>query len=250
MTVISIVNIKGGVGKTQSCINISGALNMLDKKVLLIDNDPQSNLSQILDIKSKYNIYDLYTNPKVNLKDCIVSYNDMIDVVPNSISSAMLEKTLNGKLHGETILKNKLEGYKQEYDYIIIDNSPYLGVLASNSLSASDYYIEVVDNSTSSIEGLSMVNMLAKEVRENAFNRNLKLLGILRNRFEKRTRFTKDFSSVLEDCFSKELFKTIIPDSVKYKEASAEGTTIQEYNKKMSKPYEELVNEIIERIEG
>lgn len=250
MSVISIINIKGGVGKTQSCVNLAGAFALMKKKVLLIDNDPQSNLTQILDVDaSGYNMYDLYTNSKVGIDDCIVSYNKYIDVIPNTITSSILEKHLNNRMFGETVLKNKLsDDIKKKYDIILIDNSPFLGMLSTNALCSCDYYLEVIDNSVMSLQGLNMVHTLIKDIKDNALNLNLKLLGILRSRFEKRTVFSREFGEVLEGAYDNELFNTIIFDSVKYKEATANNLLIQDHNTKFAKPYDDLAKEILNRI--
>ncbi|MBN1040058.1 hypothetical protein DVW12_15265 [Clostridium botulinum] len=107
--IISIINVKGGVGKTTTAINLAGQFAKQGHRVLLIDNDSQSNLSQILNVESEYNLYDLYSNSKVNFEDCIAQYNEWIDVIPNVIESAVLESELHNKITRETILKNKFD---------------------------------------------------------------------------------------------------------------------------------------------
>lgn len=248
MVVISIINVKGGVGKTMTSINLAGQIAAESKSVLLIDNDSQGNLSQILNAKNTYTMYDLYSNNKINFDDCITKYNDKIDVIPNSIESAILETELHNKLTRETILKNKFQNFKKAYDFIIIDNSPFLGLMTINAMAFSDYYIEVIDNSPSALQGLNMVDKLVVDLRESLINKNINLLGILRNKFENRSIFTKQFKEVTEDAFGGKCFKTIIPDTIKYKEATACNMTIQEYDKKYVEPYKLLYKEIIERL--
>jgi chromosome partitioning protein len=246
--VISIINVKGGVGKTTTTLNLAGQFAQNGHKVLLVDNDSQSNLSQILNVQSKYNLYDLYSNSKVNVEDCIVKYNDWIDIIPNTIESAVLESELHNKMTRETILKNKFENYLQNYDVILIDNSPFLGLCTTNAMSMSKYYLEVIDNSTSALQGLNLVRNLVNNIKENGVNDSIKLLGILRNNFDKKTLFSKQINEVISEEFKKDVFETVIYNSVKYKEATAMHTTIQDYNGKLAEPYKQLYYEIVKRL--
>lgn len=248
--VISFINVKGGVGKTMTCINIAGQMAEQGRKVLLIDNDSQGNLSQILNIQNKYTMYDLYDNPKVEVEDCIVKYNKYIDVIPNTIESAILERNLHNRMTRECILLNKFFNFNEDqYDFILIDNSPFLGLMTTNAMVMSHYYIEVIDNSGSALQGLNMVQILVDDMAKNALNIDLKLLGILRNRFEKRSVFGKQFREVTEEVLKDKLFDTIIYDSIKYKEATALGKTIQEHDKKSAKDFNKLYYEIMQKIE-
>lgn len=246
--IVSIINVKGGVGKTTTAINLAGQFAEHQHKVLLVDNDSQSNLTQILNVESQYNLYDLYSNHKVKVKDCIVKYNDFIDVIPNIIESAVLENELHNKMTRETILKSKFEEFNNTYDIVIIDNSPFLGLCTTNAMCVSDYYIEVIDNSTSALQGLNLVSNLVNNIKDNGINNNIKLLGILRNNFDKKTIFSKQINEVISEEFEKDLLKTIIYNSVKYKEATTSNKTIQEYNKKHAEPYKTLYYEIIKRM--
>lgn len=246
--VISIINVKGGVGKTTTTINIAGQFAQNQHKVLLIDNDSQSNLTQILNAQSKYNLYDLYSNSKVNFKDCIVKYNDWIDIIPNTIESAVLESELHNKMTRETILKNKFENFKNNYDVILIDNSPFLGLCTTNAMCMSTYYLEVIDNSTSALQGLNLVRNLINNIKENGINNNIKLLGILRNNFDKKTLFSRQMNEIIADEFKKDVFETIIYNSVKYKEATTMNQTIQEYHNKSAEPYKRLYYEMIKKM--
>lgn len=246
--IISIVNIKGGTGKTMTSINIAGEMAEQKHKVLLIDNDSQSNLTDILNVNNEYSLYDLYSNNKITFDDCITEYNANIDVIPNSIKSATLERKLNTKRNAELTLFSKLNTLTKEYDFIIIDNSPFLGIQTINALTMSNYYIEIIDNSTSALQGLNMVNNLISDIISNGYNKELILLGILRNNFQKRTIFGRQFNDVIVDSLQDELFNTIIYNSIKYKEANAMHKTIQEYDSKHSESYKELYYEIINRI--
>ena len=247
-TIISIINVKGGVGKTTSTLNIAGQFAKFGHKVLLIDNDSQSNLSQILDVDHKYNLYDLYSNSKIKVEDCIVKYNDFISIIPNTIESAILESELHNKMTRETILKNKFSNFNNYFDLIIIDNSPFLGICTTNALSMSSHYIEVIDNSTSALQGLNLVSNLVNNIKENGLNNNIKLLGVLRNNFDRKTSFSKQISEVVSEQFEEDLFTSIVYNSIKYKEAVADNKTIQEYNSKYAEPYENLYYEILSKL--
>ncbi|NOW87955.1 chromosome partitioning protein [Clostridium beijerinckii] len=248
--VISVINVKGGVGKTTSTINLAGQFAEQQHRVLLIDNDSQSNLSQILNVASEFNLYDLYSNHKINFDDCITKYNEQIDIIPNSIESAVLENELHNKMTRETILKNKFEKFKKKdnYDVIIIDNSPFMGLCTTNALSMSNFYIEIIDNSTSSLQGLNLVQKLITNMKDDGINSDIKLLGILRNNFDKKTLFSRQINEVVSEEFEKDIFKTIIYNSVKYKEAATCNKTIQEYSKKYASAYKDLYYEIIKRL--
>lgn len=248
--IISLINVKGGVGKTLTTINLAGQMAKHKHKTLVIDNDSQGNASQILNVHNQFTMYDLYDNPKVNFSDCITKYNNYIDVIPNTIESAILESKLHNKMTREVILKNKYQNFENDYDFILIDNSPFLGIMTTNAMSMSDYYIEVIDNSPSALQGLNMVNRLVEELKYNGVNDRIKLLGILRNRFEKKSLFSRQFTEVTEEELQDNLFTTIIYDSVKYKEAGAMHTTIQEYSKSHAEPYKELYYETIQRIKN
>jgi chromosome partitioning protein len=148
----------------------------------------------------------------------------------------------------ERILEKKFSLFKNDFDFVIIDNSPFLGLLVQNSLVMSDYYLPIIDNSPSALQGLNMVNRVIRNLNDIGLARNIKLLGILRNRFEKRSIFSRQFTEVVEEELKDNLLKTVIYDSVKYKEASALHTTIQRYSKKHSCVYKDLYYELINKI--
>lgn len=250
MVITSFVNVKGGVGKTTSAINVGGELIRRGYRVLFIDNDSQSSLSQIMKKEDEeFTMYELYSIPRVGFDDCISKISENLYIIPNKIQSAILETELNNRMSREVVLRNKLDTLTEKFDWVLIDNSPFLGLCVQNSLAISDNIIEVIDNSPSALQGLRMVKKLVLEMEDNLVFKDLKLLGVLRNRFDKVTRFSKQISEVLEDNLGENLFDTIIYDSVKYKESVTMNRVIQEYSKSHSKPYKKLVDEMIDRID-
>ncbi|MCB2296084.1 ParA family protein [Clostridium algoriphilum] len=248
--VISFVNCKGGTGKTTSCVNLVGQIEKQGHRVLLIDNDAQGNASKIMDLKSPYSLFDLYSISSIGFEDCIVKYNDKIDVITNDVKSFTLESELHNKRTRETILKTKFAKFsnKKDYDFVIIDNSPFIGIATTNALTMSDYYISVIDKGTSALQNLHIIDNLVKDIIDLGENDDLKLLGILRNNFDKKTIFTRQMNEVIEDSFKNDLFNTIIYNSIKYVEAITLNKTIQDYNNKWAEPYKHLYYEIISKV--
>lgn len=174
--------------------------------------------------------------------------SEFIDIIPNTIQSAVLESELHNKMTRETILRRKFEKFKNNYDVIIIDNSPFLGLCTTNAMCMSNYYIEIIDNSTSALRGLNLVNNLVKSIKDDKVNPEIKLLGISRNNFDKKTIFSKQINEVIDEEFEQYIFKVIIYTSVKYKEAATSNKTIHEYNKKYAEPYKHLYYEMLKRM--
>lgn len=251
MKIISVGNIKGGTGKTTTSINVAAELAKQGYKTLLIDNDAQCNITQILlhDECPEVTLYDVYSDKQIGLDDCIYELDKNFYMIPNSIKSCKLEMELYNRMNRERVLELKKNTIPDIFDFVIIDNSPFLGLIFQNALTLSDYYIPVIDNSSSSLQGLNMINDIVNELVEEGLNSKIQLLGVLRNRFDKQTSFTKDFNEVLETTLTTKIFNTIIYNSIKYKECLALHQPIQKHNKELAKPYYYLINEIIERIE-
>lgn len=248
MKIISIANIKGGTGKTTTAINLTGEIARRGYSVLLIDNDPQSNATRTFNIKNDYDLHDLYSNKKISFDDCIVKIKDNVFILPNNIESADLETELSPKGNRENILKNKLNTLNTKFDYIIIDNNPFVSLVQKNALTISDYFLIAIDNSNDALMGIEMVNRMVKSLKEDMLNSRIKCIGVLRAKFDKVTSYSKQFSEIVEGILKDNLLETIIYESVKYKEARATANFIQDYSKEHAEPYIRIFDEMLKRM--
>jgi len=265
--ILAITNQKGGVGKTTSVLNIGVYIAIKGKKVLLVDADPQANLSsglgitpsldieaqQIQDLpKKKYKtIYDLLIN-KIKAEDVIQSTRIAnLDIIPSGIELAGAEVELVGALSRENILKKALEKVSHRYDYIIIDCPPSLGLLTINSLVSADYILIPVQSEYFALEGLGQLINTIKLIKNN-LNQDMDIGGVMLTMYDSRTNLSKDVAKEIEKYFDDKLFKSIIPRNIKLSEAPSYGLSIYEYAPQSSGgiAYEALTDEIIRRFEN
>lgn len=216
--IISITNNKGGVGKTTTVINLSSALSKLGKKILMVDFDPQASLTTYigLDPNTLNNtIYKVLTN-KVDIKDSIIkTYDDNIDIIAASIDLSAAEVELVSKIGREYIFKNKLEQIKDSYDYIIIDNSPHLGILTINSLIASNCVIAPLEPTYLALKGLDILISTINEVQ--SLNVELKFLGVLVTMYDDRTSHHNEVLELLKSNYP--VFNSIIKRTIKFSDS-------------------------------
>lgn len=249
--VISIVNNKGGVAKTTSTINISSALAKLGKKVLMIDLDPQASLSVnfgLDPLEKNYNISTILTEG-VNLEEVICpTYVENLDLIISNIELSKAEFLLISKIGRENLLKKKINEYVSKfpntYDYIIIDNSPSLGILTINSLMASDFVIAPTDPTYFSLKGLEILTSTLDEIKE--WNENLQFLGVLVTMYDPRVKHHKDVFQALK--LKYEVFPSLIKRSIKFADSCLSMSSIFEYagdNFEGSKAYYNIAKEII-----
>ncbi|KAA6348469.1 Sporulation initiation inhibitor protein Soj [termite gut metagenome] len=243
--VISIINHKGGVGKTTSAVNIGAGLNVLGKKVLLIDFDPQANLTINLglDTTGSNNIYGAlrgeYLLP-------IVNYKENIDVVCSTLDLSVAEMELNQEPARESILKRLIAPVLDKYDYIAIDCPPSLGLLTLNALTASQLTIIPIELSNFAIVGMTKLFEVISKVRER-INPELENYRILMTRTDKRQAIHKELSEYLLKKFNENIFQTEIRSNVKILESQMEKKDIFSFDKnsKGAIDYMNLCNEII-----
>ena len=240
MYVISIINQKGGVGKTTTAHNVAAGLRLQKKKVLLLDLDAQCNLTLLQRANNNtHTIYDVLTG-KTKLRDAIQD-----DFVAGSKNLILLQS----KARAEQILKYILQSAK-DYDYVIIDTPPALGIITINALTASDSIIITSTADLLPIQGLNDLYKTVQTVKKNS-NPDLKILGILITRFNKRTILGKTMLKSLTDIAAKigtKVFNTEIRDSIAIKEAQAKQTDIFSYSRYSTagRDYKNLTTEILE----
>lgn len=251
--VISFANQKGGVGKTTTTINIASILSKLGKKILVIDLDPQSNLTSGLGFDKSQDYLSSY---EILIHDLDVSnvfvptdINDNLFLVPSRIDLAGAEIELVSKLSREKILKEKLDKVKNEYDFVLIDCPPSLGLLTLNALVSSDGVIIPVQCEYFALEGISQLMNTFSLVKK-SLNPDLDVLGVVMTMFDSRTRLSSEVVAEVKNFFEEKLFNTIIPRNVRVSESPSFGKPIDVYDPSSpgAKAYEKLAYEFLDRI--
>ena len=248
--IYTIANQKGGVAKTTTAVNLSTCLAEMDKKVLLVDIDPQGNASSGLGI-DRYSIrqciYDVLVNEipisEVMLKTDIPG----LEILPATIQLAGAEIELANSVSREIRLKNALKVFKEEYDYIFIDCPPSLGLLTLNALTAADGVIIPIQCEYYALEGLSQLMNTISLIQKH-LNTQLEISGILLTMFDARTNLAIQVVDEVKEHFRDKVFRTIIPRNVRLSEAPSHGQPITRYDKKSkgAQVYIDLAREVIE----
>lgn len=247
--IIAITNQKGGVGKTTTSVNLSACLAYLGKKVLLIDIDPQGNTTSGVGVNKgeiPSCIYDVLIDDE-NIKHVIKqSKIENLDVVPATISLAGAEIELVSTISREVRLKHALQNVKDEYDFIIIDCPPSLGLLTINALTASDAVIIPVQCEYYALEGLSQLLSTVRLVQKH-LNPQLTIDGVLLTMLDARTNLGLQVIEEVKRYFQDKVYKTIIPRNVRLSEAPSHGEPIIIYDPKSrgAEVYLELAREVI-----
>ena len=230
--IIAIANQKGGVGKTTTSVNLAASLGVLEKKVLLIDADPQANASSGLgiDVESvEYGTYQVLEHT-ISAKDTIVKTDSPnVDIIPAHIDLVAIEIELVDKQNREYMLKKSLVEIKDDYDYILIDCAPSLGLITLNSLVAADSVIIPIQCEYFALEGLGKLLNTIKSV-QNIHNSDLDIEGLLLTMFDSRLRLSNQVVDEVRKHFSSMVFDTIIRRNTRLGEAPSYGESIIAYD--------------------
>ncbi len=245
--IIGVVNQKGGVGKTTTSVNLASAFANLGKKVLVVDIDAQSNLTAHLGVGTneesaeleahlsdvpEFSIYDVLKGTK-KIKEVVINRSDNFSIVPSSLFLSAADLELGGVVGRELLLKRALADVESEYDFIIVDCPPALGLLSLNALAAVDEVIVPVQSEYLALHGVRQLLDTIDQVRA-VYNPDLKVGGVLICMHDNRKRLARAVSDTIRAYFGDLVFDTVIRTNVSLAEAPASGQTIFEYSEKSS----------------
>ena len=249
--IISVVNQKGGVGKTTTAVNLTAGIGLAGKKVLLVDADPQGNSTSGLGINKKdvkATTYELLVgNAKIDAAIVKTEFKN-VDVVPSSMNLAAAEIDLIQLDNREARLKMALATVREKYDYILIDCPPSLGLITIDALVASDTVLVPIQCEYFALEGLSQLMATVRQVKR-LYNATLEIEGIVLTMYDGRLNLTQQVVGEIKKFFQNKLYKTAIPRAVRLSEAPSYGMPIQYYDKrsKGTIAYNDLAKEFLKR---
>lgn len=246
-----MANQKGGVGKTTTSVNLAACLGALGRKTLLIDVDPQGNATSGVAIdkrKVSYSSYHLLIDG-VKAEQCILATNYAnLHILPSSLDLAAAELEMADLPHREQRLKNGVLPVKQNYDYIIIDCPPSLGLITTNALTFADAILVPIQCEFYALEGLSQLMNSVRRVKRQ-YNETLDIEGVLLTMYDARLNLTQQVAQEVKKFFPRKVFKTVIPRGVRLSEAPSFGMPVLYYDKssKGAQAYTALAQEIVDK---
>lgn len=248
--IIAVANQKGGVGKTTTSVNIAACIAAENKKVLLVDCDPQGNATSGFGIDKsalQTTIYQVLID-NAPLEGAILKTEFAVDILPANIELAGAEVELVAAMSRETRLKKVLDRVRKSYDYIIIDCPPSLGLLTLNSLAAADTVIMPIQCEFYALEGVAQLMNTIALVRDN-LNPKIEVEGVVMTMYDSRTKLAEQVVAEVKNGFTDKVYKTMIPRTVRLSEAPSYGQPIIYYDKrsKGAAAYRELAKEVIAR---
>ena len=245
--IIGVANQKGGVGKTTTAVNLAAALGVLEKKILLIDADPQANATSGLGVEEvQYSTYNILEH-SVETQKCIQkTTSPNVEIIPSHIDLVAAEIELVDKDNREYMMKTALEAVRDQYDYIIIDCAPSLGLITVNALTAADTVIIPIQCEYFALEGLGKLLNTIKTV-QNIHNKNLGIEGLLLTMYDPRLRLSNQVVEEVKSHFPEMVFDTIISRNVRLSEAPSFGESILSYDaeSKGAIQYLQLAEEVL-----
>ena len=254
--VIAITNQKGGVGKTTTTFNLGVALAKQGKRVLVVDVDPQSNLTTYAgwydENELKYTLTDLMeqsmNDEEIKTKESILHHSENVDLIPSNLSLSALENSLTYAMSREYTLRNCLSSIKDDYDYILLDCQPSLGMLTINALASANSVIIPVQSEYFALRGMTDLFKIINKVRRQ-INPTLKIEGALLTLVDSRANLPKEIATQLKDNYGSilKLFNTQIPRAVKTAESTLSGGSVFSYDKRgrVANAYSSFAKEVL-----
>ncbi len=248
MTVrVAVCNQKGGVGKTDLCVNLASCLASLGKRVLLIDMDPQANATHyVTTINPKMSTRNLLMEDTVQIEDVTEKTSvEHLDIVPSDVSLSVVQTQLANEVNMQFKLKRKLKN-SEEYDYIFMDTPPSLGALTINALTAADMVLIPIQAQYLAMCGVQQLLDTMEVIRED-LNPELTLGGVVLTMYDRRTNLCKEVGELVRDTFKERAFKTVIPVNVRLAESPSHHTCVLSYSSRSTgaKAYMDLAREFI-----